>query len=253
VIVLTVAVLHAAAESPGLSYIRTEDLKSWVSYLASDELGGRANYSAGLGLAAEYIQKHLQSWGVAPAGDAGGFLQLVRVMRVRSRSRSTVTVQGPAGTRTFRDGDGVTFPAYSGGPRQLALNRVVFSGYGLHAPAIAPDDFRDTDVNGKAVIWLGADGPRGVDTAIYHRVLAQRTSHALENLGAQAAIGPAPDVAPSARDREFMAAGRLDAAVPPAISAGDAFFEFLFRSAPVRYAELRRLAANRDPLPLFEL
>jgi hypothetical protein len=253
VIALTVAVLHAAAESPGLSFIRTEDLKAWVSYLASDELGGRGNYSAGLDLAAEYIQQHLRDWGVTPAGDAGGFLQLVRVTRVRSRSRSSVTVQGPAGSRTFRDGDGVTFPAYSGGSQKLTLNRVVFTGYGLHAPSIAPDDFRDTDVHGKATIWLGADGPRGVDTALYHRVLAQRTSHALENLGARAAIGPAPDVAPSARDREFVAAGRLDTAVPPAIVAGDAFFEFLFRNAPVRYPELRRLAANRDPLPHFEL
>jgi hypothetical protein len=222
-----------------------------VSYLASDELGGRGNYSAGLGLAAEYIQQHLRSWGVTPAGDAGSFLQLVRVMRVRSRSRSSVTVQGPSGSRTFRDGEGVIFPAYSGGARTLRLNRVMFTGYGLHAPTIAPDDFRDTDVSGKAIIWLGADGPRGVDTALYHRVLAQRPSHALENLGARAAIGPVPDVAPSAR--EFVTAGRLDAAVPPAISATDAFFEFLFRNAPVRYPELKRLAASRDPLPHFEL
>src|SRR5262249_27220128 len=41
--------------------------------------------------------------------------------------------------------------------------------------------------------------------------------------------------------------------LPPVIKAKDAFFEFLFSRAPVSYAELKRKAAAREPLPAFRL
>src|SRR5690242_527770 len=103
------------AAAGGLSSIRQADLKQWLTYLASDELQGRQVYTEGLGMAAGYIQSHLQDWGVKPAGDAGGYLQAVRVLSVKSTSRSSVTVQVNGESRTFRDGEGVTFPRYSGG------------------------------------------------------------------------------------------------------------------------------------------
>ena len=54
---------------------------------------GRAVYTEGLGLAAGYIQAHLRDWGVAPRGDAGGYLQTVGSRASRRRADSTVTVQ----------------------------------------------------------------------------------------------------------------------------------------------------------------
>ncbi len=50
---------------------RHDDLREWLTYLASDELQGRAVYTEGLGLAAGYIQTHLQDWGLSPRGDNG--------------------------------------------------------------------------------------------------------------------------------------------------------------------------------------
>jgi hypothetical protein len=41
-----------SAASPGLSLINGSEMQEWLSYIASDELQGRATYSAGLGLAA---------------------------------------------------------------------------------------------------------------------------------------------------------------------------------------------------------
>ncbi|HUK34209.1 MAG TPA: M28 family peptidase, partial [Vicinamibacterales bacterium] len=46
---------------------------------------------------------------------------------------------------------------------------------------------------------------------------------------------------------------RLDHVLPPSASANDAFFEFLFSRAPVKYAELKRLADAKEPLPAFRL
>jgi Zn-dependent M28 family amino/carboxypeptidase len=41
--------------------------------------------------------------------------------------------------------------------------------------------------------------------------------------------------------------------IAPAVTAGDAFFEFLFSKAPVHYDELKRKANDREPLPSFRL
>src|SRR6266508_409192 len=71
------AVSAATAAGGGIGSIKSQDLKEWLSYIASDELQGRAVYSAGIGLAAAYIEDHLKAWGTKPAGDPGRYLQTV--------------------------------------------------------------------------------------------------------------------------------------------------------------------------------
>ena len=68
------AVLTGAGRLPA---IKSSDLKEWLSYIASDELQGRAVYTTGIGLAAAYIEDHLKVWGTKPAGDPGRYLQTV--------------------------------------------------------------------------------------------------------------------------------------------------------------------------------
>src|SRR4051812_33694998 len=80
----------SAATGDGPGSIARDDLKQWLSYIASDELEGRAIYSAGLGLAAGYISSHLSMWRTRPAGDPGSYLQTVRVLGVQANNRSTV-------------------------------------------------------------------------------------------------------------------------------------------------------------------
>jgi Zn-dependent M28 family amino/carboxypeptidase len=53
--------------------------------------------------------------------------------------------------------------------------------------------------------------------------------------------------------REFTTSQRFDQELPPAVTATDAFYEFLFRNAPVRYDDLRRKAESGDILPSFAL
>jgi hypothetical protein len=260
VVVATVQIRAAG----GLASIRADDLKEWLSYIASDELQGRVVFSEGLGLAAGYIQSHLQGWGVKPGGDRGGYLQTVRVLGVKATSRSSVTVQVGGQTRTFKDGEGVRFPRNAGAKRTFTLDRVEFVGYGLDAPNLSSADFAGRDVKGAAVVFLGPGGPRGIDAAGSRRLLSNRARHAIDQLRAAATIGPV--VPPSGGGRPSAAASqgtepapdftttvRLDRATPPAVSATDAFFEFLFSRAPTRYDELRRRAEAQDQLPAFRL
>ena len=108
------AAAAVAAASAGIGAIKSQDLKEWLTYVASDELQGRATYGSGIGLAASYIEDHLRSWGVKPAGDHGGYLQTVRVLGVKTTSRSSVTVEVAGEARTFADGDGITLPKNMG-------------------------------------------------------------------------------------------------------------------------------------------
>jgi hypothetical protein len=261
---LAVSAISAVASGHARS-IRTEDLREWLSNLASDELQGRATYEAGLGLAAGYIQGHLRAGGVEPRGDDGSFVQTVRVHGVKVTSRSAVTVRVGRETRTFADGQGVVFPRNAGGKRTLTVDRVQFVGYGLDALAAGHSDFGDRDVRGSAVVWLGADGPRAVDPTRYRRVLSGRGRYATEQRGALASIGPDPTPAAPAQAPagaaaaeastavDFTTAQRLDHLIPPSIRGSEEFYRFLFSSAIRSYDDLKRLADGREPLPSFPL
>jgi peptidase M28-like protein len=181
----------AASGAGGVSPVKSTDLKEWLSYIASDELQGRAIYTAGIGLAAAYIEDHLKAWGVKPAGDRGHYLQTVRVLGVKATTHASVTVDVNGVTRTFADGAGITLPKNMGGKRSFTIDRVEFAGYGLDAPAANHTDFRGKDVKNAVVVWLGAAGPKGLDPSFYRRLLGARNRYATEQLGAAAAIGPA--------------------------------------------------------------
>src|SRR6185369_17230078 len=93
------------------SSITPESLRTWLSYIASDDLEGRATFSEGLGLAAAYIAEQLKDGGVKPGGDHGSYFQRVEVSGVKSTNRSTVTVEVNGVKRTFKNGEGVRFPS----------------------------------------------------------------------------------------------------------------------------------------------
>jgi hypothetical protein len=272
-VVAVLALLPAGARG-GPASINRDDLKEWLSFIASDDTQGRAIFSAGLGLAAAYISDHMRAWGVQPGGDHSSYLQTVRVLGVKSTSHSTITVQVGSESRTFADNDALVFSRNAGGKQRLTINRVEFAGYGLDLPAARHADFANKDMTGAAVIWLGADGPKEVDAQKYRLLLQQRGRSAVEHAHAAASVGPeAPAggrrgggaAAPAAGQGttaggrgaavlpDFTTTERLDKLVPPAIRAKDAFFEFLFSRAPVKYDELKRKAQARDPLPTFHL
>ena len=136
------AILNAGSSlqaAGGAGSITAAELKEWLSYIASDTLQGRAVFSTGIGLAAAYIEDHLKAWGVKPAGDGGSsYLQTVRVLGVRTTSRSSITVEVNGESRTFTDGNGITLPKNMGGKQRFTIDRIEFAGYGLDAPAANP-------------------------------------------------------------------------------------------------------------------
>ncbi|MBS1817335.1 MAG: M20/M25/M40 family metallo-hydrolase [Acidobacteria bacterium] len=248
----------------GRSSIDATDLRQWLTYLASDELEGRAVYTEGLGLAAGYIQSHLQEWGAAPRGGDLGYFQRVKVLSVRSTSHSTVTVKVGRESRTFKDGEGISFPKNIGAKRRFTVDRIEFAGYGLDAPGSKYSDLAGKDYRGAAVVYLGTAGPQAIDSEQGRRLLSGRGRWLTEQVKAVAAIGPSspqnaqpprPDDAQNGRPArpDFVTTQRLDQPLPPTATGDDAFFQFLFSNAPVKYEELKRKAEAREPLAGFRL
>jgi hypothetical protein len=274
-----------AASSGGTASFAPRDLKEWLSFIASDDLRGRAVFSTGLGLAASYLEQHLREWGVSPAGDNGSYFQAVKVLGVKATRHSTVTVTVAGERRTFADGEAVRFPRNAGARQSLTVDRVEFTGYGLDSPRAGHMDYRGLDMTGAAAVWLGADGPGGsaapggFEPAPNRLLLTGRGRYAVEEMRAAASIGVAAAGAGGRRRQnapetagggsqaqtapgrgrspipaaDFTTVERLDRLLPPQVTGTDAFFEFLFSRAPVKYGELKRKAEAREALPEFRL
>jgi Peptidase family M28 len=125
--------------------ISPDDMKEWLSYLASDQLQGRQIFTEGFGLAAQYIADHLKEWGVKPLAD-GTYFQPVKLKGYRVTRNSTVSITVNGATKTFKQGDHVTFPINSGGKQTVSFDSVEFAGYGQ------ANDFQGRDLKDKLVV-----------------------------------------------------------------------------------------------------
>lgn len=258
------------AQKSSKGQVQTTDLKTWLTYLSSDELEGRATYSEGLGLAAAYLAEQLRALGVKPGGDNGSYFQRVKVLGIKSTNRSTLTVEVNGQSRTFNDGAGIAFPKNVGGKRSVTVEQVEFLGYGLDAPAVNHNDYAGKNVAGKAVVYLG-QGPKAL-TQQFRRSLSGRARYATDQGKAVAAIGPAftggfggrggggqggPGGAVgrggAMEQPDFTTVQRLDSPLAPTVTAQDEFLEFLFSNAEVKYAELKDKATKQEALPSFAL
>ena len=279
------------AGSAGAQSITPAEVQEYLSYIASDELQGRQIFTEGLGLAGAYIADHLKEWGVKPGGEDGTYFQTVKVLGVNAKRNSSVTVTVNGQTKTFKDGEGVTFPANAGGKQTVTAN-AEFVGYGLSLPESGIDDYKGHSVKGKIAIYLGSRGPQNMPAG-GNRLLGARARNAIELNHAVAAIGPAfaggfgrgaaaPTPAPGTADArgatpaggtpaapqpqrgggggrgngslgDFTTVERLDKKIPPAITAGDDFFKFVFSAAGQNYDDIKANADKQDALPPIAL
>lgn len=156
-----------AVQEPTLEpAVTRREIEAHVRYLASDELGGRFTASKEAAKAAAYLARVLERSGVAPAGDAGTFLQ--RVPLVRTRASGDVKC-------TWRDGNGVEHVwkvgAELGGVSApldlaaLAVHRVDATDDLAQLPSTRCVVFLDGRANDRRA-WLDALDPKVVALAL---------------------------------------------------------------------------------------
>ena len=151
------------AESPwpeGLQrYIRIEQLRADLHFLAHDLLEGRAPGTRGGQLAALYIAARMQMLGLEPLGPNGSYFQPVPLIGVTTeRSELQLRVGDHTWTLTLEE-DYVAWPGVYQESVAVEDAPLVFVGYGIEAPEYRWNDYKDVDVRGKVLLMLVNDPP----------------------------------------------------------------------------------------------
>ena len=288
--------VHAQVPAPPrgsvkFSQITPAELTEYLTYLSSDQLTGRQIYTEGYGLAAGYIQEHLRKWGVKPIGENGTYLQTVRSRGYKVTRNSTVTVEVGGQTKTFKQGEHVTFPVNSGGKQSVTFTGVQF--FGTNAAPVA-----GLDLKGKLAVWMnatsaagagrfarvpqnagingainaGATGVVGFAAAPVQNAATEALAKAQEALAqAQAAVTAAQAAAggnnsgfpggrggfggrgPAPIPSDLTTVQNVQLPVTPNFTGDEAFFEFLLSASPTKYSDLKALADKGAPMPPFAI
>ncbi len=158
-VIFLLALIATTARSNGndpfhesLSSIRIADLRKHLSFLASDEVGGRYIFSPSIRVAARYLASELEAYGYRGAARDGSFFQKVPIAyQVVDETQSGVTLTVNGIKEDFKcESDYMLDPAYRMMDR--VSGQLVFVGYGISSPANHHDDYAGLDVKGKFVI-----------------------------------------------------------------------------------------------------
>ena len=126
-----------------------------VKTLASDEFEGRAPGSRGEDKTIEYLVAQFKALGLEPAGEKGGYVQDVPLLKTQLAAPGTFGFD-LKGTKTS-----LAYGKDVAGISLLPVDRVsikdaplVFVGYGVSAPERGWDDFKGVDLKGKVAVIL---------------------------------------------------------------------------------------------------
>jgi len=147
-------------EQRGVDTIAADQLKDYLTFIASDEMEGRDTPSRGLDTTAKFLAMNLSRWHFTPAGDEGTFFQHIELHRNRTDTGQTkVELNG----RTLTAGTDflpVTGPA-------TLTGALVFAGNGWLIKSKDIDAYKGIDPAGKIVVIAGSPNamPRGISLA----------------------------------------------------------------------------------------
>ena len=145
----------------GVATISAEQIRDYLTFIASDEMEGRDTPSRGLDTTAKFLAMNLARWSFKPAGGDGTFFQRIELRRNRTDSgQSKVEING----RTLANGTDYLpiGPGNVSGP-------LVFAGSGWFVKSKDIDAYKGIDPAGRIAVIVGAPNmrPRGFSRTDY--------------------------------------------------------------------------------------
>ena len=138
--------------------IAAAQLRTYLSFIASDEMEGRDTPSRGLDKTAEFIATNLKRWKFKPAGDDGTFFQRIMLRRdLLDGLHSSAEING----QKFNFGEDFLpnpVPATITGP-------MVYVGHGWVVKSKNLNAYQGVDVKDKIIVIYGDGIPKGVTRA----------------------------------------------------------------------------------------
>src|SRR5215475_4708144 len=144
----------------GVDTISAAQLKTYLSFIASDEMEGRDTPSRGLDTVAKFIALNLGRWGFKPAGDDGTFFQKIALRRdYIETTKSSAEING----QKFSIGEDFV-PNVVGA---TLTGPLVFAGSGWVVKSKNLDPYQGIDVKDKVIVVTGSGQgfPRGITRA----------------------------------------------------------------------------------------
>ncbi|WP_460671385.1 M28 family metallopeptidase [Larkinella ripae] len=166
--------------------VKPEAIKAHMRFLADDAMEGRKPGTRGYRLAANYVIAQFEALGLQPAGEEKTYLQKVplRQWRVHEEGSSLTFISKKGQEKPLTLGKNYTLSPVYGDEKSETTAPVVFVGFGVTAPDLNYDDYKNVDVKGKIVAYFN-----GAPAAFPSNQRAYHNSAKLENAAAHGAVG----------------------------------------------------------------
>ena len=143
----------AVTQAPNIDSITLEDIKSDVTFLASDEMLGRETLKPQALIASGYARSRMERAGVQPAGENGTWFQTVKFKYNTWEATPTLTY-----TRGDEKGElkyAEEFVSTGGAETSLVYEgEIVFAGYAINDKSKSYNDIEGADLKGKVALIL---------------------------------------------------------------------------------------------------
>jgi hypothetical protein len=152
---LPVSSLSSSSTPAGAEHIAAEQMKGYLSFIASDELEGRDTPSRGLDISAKFLAAILSTKGLKPGGDNGTYFQQMTLTRSKiDPSKSSAEFNG----KQYAFGEDFLTGIASG----TATGSMVFVSHGWVIKSKNINAYSGVDVKDKILVTTGRALPKGV-------------------------------------------------------------------------------------------
>src|SRR5258708_36420517 len=136
----------------GVETISAAQLRSYLYFIASDEMEGRDTPSRGLDTTAKFIAMNLERWGFKPAGDDGTFFQRIVLRR-------DLLDAAPSSAEINRQKVSFGEDFLPNPVRATIIGPLGYAGYGWVVKSKNIDAYQGVDVKDKIVVIYGEGLP----------------------------------------------------------------------------------------------
>jgi len=134
------------------SDITAKEVIEHISYLASDAMKGRASGSKEIKQAANYIKNEFATFGLKPMFKNSFFQEYSFISDVKAGKHNALSFIVNGNETKLKYEKDFIATAFSGTSKSSA--KLVFAGYGISAPKLNYDDYKNFDVKGKIVVVM---------------------------------------------------------------------------------------------------
>ncbi|SFH00953.1 M28 family peptidase [Pedobacter insulae] len=167
---VTTAMQHASADI----------MKADITYLADDKLLGRQPGKPGYQMAVDYVVSELQKNGVKPAGEKGTWVQTILMRKATVIPGFSASLNAEGIETLLVGGKDIALTPNPIAAQSSVDAGLVFVGYGITAPGLNYDDYKDLNVKGKVVLVIrGTPETFPSSDAAHHQNLVTIQSNAL--------------------------------------------------------------------------